>query len=555
MPRPDIKTHKYVVVLLTIMLIIGGFIKMILMSRPDHSLINDLKRPAVVEKATIVANGIEQEQPLPSVVNTNQPFTEILDLSEIDDLSGKSLALFIAYTDFHAVADGKVFYRYEVDKNSPIRSGGYSIHMVDLPDELAEKKVELHYTPLLSSVEYYKLTPVEVGRHINVFMTKLIRELWLYLIIVVLLAFFITTMAAALIDWDLLQREGRMLPLGVLSLCMAFFLLPQMWTFNYLLNRYHLAVYLMEYTALMLLAVPAIVLVREKLDRRYRNLLLTVNMLLFANLIIQYALTFTGLIEFKELLPLDHGLLILSGAVAVIAFLGTDAKTHPDKKILLLSLSPLILFMLINVSAYWFTDRFGLFEMISLGVAVFVVMQLYSAIVSYKAVTERIVRNRFFEQLALKDALTGLDNRTAFVKFRDEERQTKRSCVVISIDLNDLKMVNDTYGHLAGDRTLQLFADVLRQAMEAYPSARVFRTGGDEFIAFVFEPDFDFSSWLTRMREMRDQAMKGQSGVSLSFAAGYHLFDKDNGHELDDVINESDKRMYAHKATVKGLAR
>lgn len=49
--------------------------------------------------------------------------------------------------------------------------------------------------------------------------------------------------------------------------------------------------------------------------------------------------------------------------------------------------------------------------------------------------------------------------------------------------------------------------------------------------------------------------MKGQSGVSLSFAAGYHLFDKDNGHELDDVINESDKRMYAHKATVKGLAR
>ena len=57
MPRPDIKTYKYVVVLLTIMLIIGGFIKMILMSRPDHSLINDLKRPQLL-RATIVANGI-----------------------------------------------------------------------------------------------------------------------------------------------------------------------------------------------------------------------------------------------------------------------------------------------------------------------------------------------------------------------------------------------------------------------------------------------------------------------------------------------------------------
>ena len=83
---------------------------------------------------------------------------------------------------------------------------------------------------------------------------------------------------------------------------------------------------------------------------------------------------------------------------------------------------------------------------------------------------------------SITDSLTGLHNRYYLESNLKELLSSGRHGTLFMIDLDNFKGINDTYGHIVGDKTLQLFADILRQY--TYESDIVCRLGGDEFIIF-----------------------------------------------------------------------
>ena len=96
-------------------------------------------------------------------------------------------------------------------------------------------------------------------------------------------------------------------------------------------------------------------------------------------------------------------------------------------------------------------------------------------------------------QRATRDALTGLQNRRAFLEAGasevDRSRRYQHPLAVIFLDLDDFKQLNDTRGHDAGDAALRATADALRAALRS--SDQVARLGGDEFAVLLPETGYE----------------------------------------------------------------
>lgn len=134
-----------------------------------------------------------------------------------------------------------------------------------------------------------------------------------------------------------------------------------------------------------------------------------------------------------------------------------------------------------------------------------------------------------------RDALTGLMNRRSF--YLDAKRMQNKSLAIVSVDLNSLKEINDTFGHSAGDKALQ----ALGNAMLAKGKNRFscYRVGGDEFMALGKEQSPEAAN--VYMEQLRATLREKDLMASFGFAA-YHP-----GDHFDSVCNLADARMYGDK--------
>jgi diguanylate cyclase (GGDEF)-like protein len=145
--------------------------------------------------------------------------------------------------------------------------------------------------------------------------------------------------------------------------------------------------------------------------------------------------------------------------------------------------------------------------------------------------------------LAHTDALTACYNRHALIKL--EERIQSRQGLIIMIDINDLKTINDDRGHSVGDKAIKRVAEVLRRCLRGHD--HIFRYGGDEFLVVAF--DFPVVEAKERFAEV-DRILGSQEtveavGLELSISYGYERFGE--GHGFEAVLSKADRDMYEGK--------
>lgn len=156
------------------------------------------------------------------------------------------------------------------------------------------------------------------------------------------------------------------------------------------------------------------------------------------------------------------------------------------------------------------------------------------------------------EWQAFHDGLTGLPNRLMFFEFLNklvhDYRRNKREFTILFIDLNGFKVINDNYGHHAGDEilkhTARQLSNILRQ------TDTVARLGGDEFAVLLPETS---PSQAQRVIHSIVESIKQPliyNGVSLSVTASIGMAAcPDDATSADELLNAADKRMYDVKLT------
>ena len=143
------------------------------------------------------------------------------------------------------------------------------------------------------------------------------------------------------------------------------------------------------------------------------------------------------------------------------------------------------------------------------------------------------------------DALTGLFSRHAYSAALDKYKaDMPKKLVAFSIDINGLKIANDTLGHEAGDELICGAADCIRKVF--FECGSCYRTGGDEFIVLAELKDSTAEELLKEL-EIKAGQWKGQSVSSLSLSAGYATLEEHKGFTCEELVREADKWMYRVK--------
>ena len=149
-----------------------------------------------------------------------------------------------------------------------------------------------------------------------------------------------------------------------------------------------------------------------------------------------------------------------------------------------------------------------------------------------------------------KDELTNVYNRKWLHDnlLKEKENSFKNGGVLVMIDLNYFKAVNDTFGHIVGDKVLIFMANALKKSRH-----EVVRYGGDEFIIF-FNKNSSLEAALKTLHNIREDIINkklksGDDSFRVSFSFGGTAFKE--GDTLNKVIEIADKNMYADKEEIK----
>ena len=147
---------------------------------------------------------------------------------------------------------------------------------------------------------------------------------------------------------------------------------------------------------------------------------------------------------------------------------------------------------------------------------------------------------RNLNDMAYIDALTEIGNRLALR--RDYDSYQGHEVTVVMLDLNDFKLINDTYGHEEGDRALQ---KVGRLLSDTFGKECCYRYGGDEFLAVV--PDISRSEFNEKLESLKHNKINIGSTANVSFSIGFARAMLSDSNALRKLISSADEKMYESK--------
>ena len=133
--------------------------------------------------------------------------------------------------------------------------------------------------------------------------------------------------------------------------------------------------------------------------------------------------------------------------------------------------------------------------------------------------------------------------------------EQKKVFTLVMIDLNDFKVINDTYGHINGDTALKVFSKELKEVF--HHAKLVSRYAGDEFVLILDK--FTEKDIIDEFDRLRDNLFfihqNNELPFLIAFSYGYHLNDPDKDYNYQTLMSITDLKMYENKEHMKRLEK
>ena len=163
---------------------------------------------------------------------------------------------------------------------------------------------------------------------------------------------------------------------------------------------------------------------------------------------------------------------------------------------------------------------------------------------------EIINRFNYLQNISYHDRLTGLYNRRFLLEEINRFRAENYPAALVFVDIDNLKQINDDYGHLIGDQAIIKTAEVLNNLTRKEDI--VARIGGDEFIVFLSNTNANEAEYFCSRIENLCCKVNNQSEFKFSCSNGFTIINNKNNN-LDEAINRADSEMYRSKVKKKGM--
>ena len=446
--------------------------------------------------------------------------------------------------------EGEELFSYmpqDLAKQEQSRSPGNVYAAVRLPHDCMGKELTIEFVPALSDSIEFQLPNPSFGGFAAKMMFTFRQELGQNIVgLIAAFLGFTSILLATMLLSGFRYREGMFI--GVFAILFSMYNLTESdFDFYFISNPYY--TYVLDYTTFTLMPVFLIAFLRERLGGRRRKITGIILYLDIGLFLLELMLHFTGLMDMREFLPILH---INYAAEFFIVFLFfATMKGSGQRKRLILQMIPILLGILMDGAVYYLHWNLESSDstFTAVGVLLFLVTEMSSVWHYSVEIYAESLKSQEYQLMAYMDALTGIGNRRAFDAEKEVIRAGKReygSLIVASVDLNDLKLTNDTLGHGAGDFLIRSAADVLSDLTA--DSGHAFRVGGDEFLLLLY----DISEWdfVIRLKIMEEKiaAINEKSDARLSLSLGYEPV---LCGDVEKALAIADKKMYVQKNKYK----
>ena len=430
---------------------------------------------------------------------------------------------------------------------------GECIHTVDIPALDENSEIRITYQSLFeaNTTTFYFMKIQEGASFIR---TKIADNSVYYL-----QCFVIMILGAVLIVVGFLLKNDtnsliETVSLGTTALLLAIWTssgsrIPQIITENPAMVR------VMDYICLIFLPVPVIILfssVAKQLDSVIPKIMIGLSGI---NMVINLIWVLVLGRDYSDLLLFTH--IILGIGVVFIVYMTVEAfrkskKIEKNMKVILFGFSILILSGILDVIRYYMFKASDSSLFTRMGLLYFVILFTFYELSLFLNIIKKSAQTELMETLAYNDGLTGLLNRLAFnrdsmdIAGRDSGRY-----LLIQLDINYLKLVNDSYGHSEGDRFIIVAADLINNTFGLY--GKCYRIGGDEFFVILegnrCDEDYDNAVKLFEER-INEINCRNEFKIPLCIAYGKSVF-VPGTNSFDEAEREADNLMYERKKILK----
>lgn len=428
-----------------------------------------------------------------------------------------------------------------------LKSPGFIFRTIPLPDDCCGKTMRIELLPMLTADIDYSFPVITFGDMESTVYHLYQRYIPFHIIIVICMVLGISSLLySSMVFRGAKCREG--FAIGAFALIFMIYLVTECEFDVYFIgNPYY--TYIFNYISFSILPISLLAFMRERLSEKYYKILsimIGIHTLVF---VVEMVLHFTGIWDFREFIPILHILDVAEILLVLILIL--VLKNKKKKYSFLLQILPLLIGVFIDGFVYWLHIDIGTSNasFTIIGVVFFLSIEIYHIFQSGIAVYGKSVLSKTYQQMAYKDALTGIANRRAYeeeIEKIESKKKTYRSMIVVSADVNKLKFVNDNFGHAAGDQLICGAAQIMKDEFGKH--GKVFRTGGDEFIIFLYNVDVPRYEEMLKSARKKIEDFNQKNEFVMSIAIGYEIV---KNQEVINATIKADHKMYEEKIRQK----
>lgn len=479
----------------------------------------------------------------------NMKKTKISGTISIDNSVGNVIAFYSVHQNIKVYIDSRLIYEYPVVNNNPLSdSPGYCWNFINLPYNT--NNIEIVITSPYSS--YLKTVPtIYIGNDFSLPAHIITNNILPFALCIIMLVLGIVLVSYHLFISRNISTSGKMLKLGIFSIFLS------IWSINEcrlttLLLKNNLVTSYLSFLLLMLLCFPFAIFVQTFYEDNSKiwNWFCQVDL---AQIAICLLLAFTGIADLRESIWTTHAvMIILAVIITVQSYILIKNGVH-SRTVKLHMACIIICVITLMMDMYGFysgsQDRntFG-----RLGFLTYIIALGISSAKESTSLMKMGQEANAYQTLAYTDQMTSLNNRTCFNIDFAKLSENPADIAVIDFDLNNLKHVNDTFGHSAGDLYIKSCATIIYEIFNGI--GKCYRVGGDEFVALVEKAStIDMTHYLAMLESSVDASNREHkdSKMKMQIAYGCATYDPDIDKNLEDTYNRADKIMYANKKEKK----
>ncbi len=378
---------------------------------------------------------------------------------------------------------------------------------------------------------------------------------FLICIIIFLLGLLMTI--SSILTWSS-ERRLEILSIGIFGMTTACWSVTETMILQMLTDN-SAAVHYMNYVTQMLMPISCMIFLPSIAGFSKNILANLTGVLALLNAVTMTILTLLGIMDYHDTLIVNH---VIFGSMIIVCAYFIITTIHNRNISTQNYLSIISAFGIVVVGGsldlvkwYFFKKTNDSSSFLRISMLIFMVIMVFYEVFELIRSRRYAREASLMRKLAYTDSLTSLRNRMAYNKDLEEiSQQDEGKCAIIQFDTNNLKVINDNYGHSEGDKYLCGAANIIQENFSEYGTA--YRTGGDEFIVLIIGNDCleNYKLGIEKMLKAIDEYnAKENPPVKLSIAYGYSIYDYST-HDPEKAGREADENMYQTKRQMKKQA-